>query len=246
METFSKIIRKLCDLPLIGGFVALIIGFAPALALLPLFSANRYIANFTIGLLIAAWCYFLSRKNIVNLALPVVPIPLWVGGILMSVFGAYGYVTDPMGGNTNTFTIENVESEKSRLQRSSNENIGIVREQLTRDSSKVVSPKPIKKARLLDDKQRAALDESAASDADTMTAAQYEQKLKESQEAIQKLEQLGQMFSGFGNSQQIKEEIHTAAAEEYENPEDIPLSAELTEADAEARARAYLRKQGSE
>ncbi len=46
------------------------------------------------GLLIAAWCYLLKAKNIINIVTPVIPIPNWVLGIVLAIGDVYGIITN--------------------------------------------------------------------------------------------------------------------------------------------------------
>lgn len=88
MEMLSKIIRGIASIPVVGGIFVFLIGFLPLILLLPLNLSNGLMLIIG-GLLIAAWCYFLQVKKIINIVLPIIPIPLWTLGIVMVLSGVY-------------------------------------------------------------------------------------------------------------------------------------------------------------
>ena len=93
MEIISKIVRTLASLPLVGGALVFVLGFLPLLLIIPLNLSNG-VSMIIGGLLMAAWCYFLKAKNIINIVTPLIPIPLWILGFVMAIAGVYGIVTN--------------------------------------------------------------------------------------------------------------------------------------------------------
>lgn len=93
MEKLSKIIRGIASIPGVGGLFVLILGFSPLLLVIPLNLSNG-ISMIIGGLLMAAWCYFLSAKKIINIVTPLIPIPLWILGVVMAIAGVYGIITN--------------------------------------------------------------------------------------------------------------------------------------------------------
>ncbi len=93
MDTLVKIVRTLASLPIIGGALVFVLGFFPLLAVIP-FNLSTGLSIIIGGLLVAAWCYFLSAKKIINIVTPFIPIPLWVVGLLMAMVGVYGVITN--------------------------------------------------------------------------------------------------------------------------------------------------------
>jgi len=101
METLGKWLRGVSSIPVIGGFIALLVGILPVILLLPVYfkvdgTPNTYLVNVIAGLLIAAWCFWLSKKNIMNIVTPVLPIPFWILGILIAIAGLYQYFVGPL------------------------------------------------------------------------------------------------------------------------------------------------------
>lgn len=92
MEIIGKIVRGLASIPLIGGALVFILGFLPLLAVIPLNLPNG-LSLIIGGLLMAAWCYFLSAKKIINNLTPLLPLPLWIFGVIMALAGVFGIVT---------------------------------------------------------------------------------------------------------------------------------------------------------
>jgi len=98
MEAIGKAVRGCCSIPVIGGFVALIIAMLPLIVALPFVDGPyKYLAIMVAGLLIAAWCYLLAKKNIINITAPVIPIPFWVLGLVISALALYQHVFGPLG-----------------------------------------------------------------------------------------------------------------------------------------------------
>lgn len=93
METIPKIVRALASLPLVGGVLVFVLGFLPLLLIIPLNLSNG-LTMVIGGLLMAAWCYFLNVKKIINIVTPLIPIPLWILGIVMALAGVYGMATN--------------------------------------------------------------------------------------------------------------------------------------------------------
>lgn len=241
MDTVSKLIRSACSLPLIGGVLALVIGFLPALIALPVLSSNTHIANMTIGVLVACWCYLLTRKNVINIVFPIVPIPLWIGGILMFLFGTYGLIANPGGAADGTLEQTDVVRHEARASdvNTLNTRLG----SSTRKSSSENANSTVLEANSSGTSSRSEdrLPVGNQVNEAVMSQQEYEKKLRESQEAIEKLSELGDLLSVFGPQPSAASEA-SQESPGYENPADIPLSAEVTEEQAEARARAYLRK----
>jgi len=93
METLGKIIRGIASIPVVGGALVFVLGFLPVIAVIPLNLSNG-LSMIIGGLLMAAWCYFLNAKKLINIVTPLIPIPLWILGIVMSIAGVYGIVTN--------------------------------------------------------------------------------------------------------------------------------------------------------
>lgn len=93
MEILSKIIRGIASIPLFGGYFVLLVGFFPIVGLIPLGLSTGMLLVIG-GLMVAAWCYFLKAKNIINIVTPIIPIPNWVLGVVMAIAGVYGMVTN--------------------------------------------------------------------------------------------------------------------------------------------------------
>ena len=97
MEAFGKVIRGLCSIPLVGGVIALLIGILPFFLILPFPDGPyKYLLNALGGILVAGWCYFLSKKKIINIVTPLLPVPFWVLGILMAIAGVYQHIFGPI------------------------------------------------------------------------------------------------------------------------------------------------------
>jgi|GEM_PF-3888502 len=92
MEMLGKIVRGLASIPIIGGALVFVLGFLPLLLVIPLNLSNG-ISMIIGGLLMATWCYFLSAKKIINIVTPLLPLPLWIFGVIMALAGVYGIVT---------------------------------------------------------------------------------------------------------------------------------------------------------
>ena len=56
----------------------------------------KYLAIAFAGLLVAGWCYILGKKNVINLVAPVIPVPFWVLGLVISGLGLYQHVMGPL------------------------------------------------------------------------------------------------------------------------------------------------------
>jgi len=97
MESFSKLIRGICAIPLIGGFLTLLLGILPILLVSPFWnSESKDLAVAGGAILVAAWCYFLGKMKIVNIVTPVIPVPLWSVAILSSIVVLYQHFTAPL------------------------------------------------------------------------------------------------------------------------------------------------------
>ena len=93
MEILSKIVRGIASIPLIGGALVFVLAFLPLLAVVPLNLSNG-LSMIIGGLLMAAWCYFLKAKNIINIVTPFIPFPLWIFAVIMAIAGVYGMITN--------------------------------------------------------------------------------------------------------------------------------------------------------
>jgi len=96
-------------LPVVGGVITLVIGILP-LALITPFSPSSSIGLIAGGLLVAIWCFFLAKLNIIRIALPVIPIPLWAAALAMSTVGVYEIATD--SNEANAGIAEHAEAEE--------------------------------------------------------------------------------------------------------------------------------------
>jgi len=101
MELLGKTLRGLSSIPVIGGFVALLIGILPVILLLPVYfkvdgTPNEFLVHVVAGVLIAAWCFWLSKKKIMNIVTPFLPLPFWILGILIALGGLYQYFFGPL------------------------------------------------------------------------------------------------------------------------------------------------------
>ncbi len=97
MEALGKVIRGCCSIPVIGGFVTLLIAFLPLIIAIPFIDGPyKYLAVAVAGLLIAAWCFFLGKKKIINIVAPVIPIPMWILGLVITVLALYQHVFGPL------------------------------------------------------------------------------------------------------------------------------------------------------
>ena len=97
MEMIGKVVRGICSIPIIGGYLALIVGILPLIIVIPFIDGPyKYLVTAVAGLLIAAWCFFLSKKKIINIVTPLLPIPFWVFGILISIFAVYQHIFGPI------------------------------------------------------------------------------------------------------------------------------------------------------
>ncbi len=88
MEILNKIILGIASIPVVCGLFVFIIGFLPLILLLP-FNLSNGLMLILGGLLMAAWFYFLRAKKIINIVLPIIPIPLWTLGIVLVLSGVY-------------------------------------------------------------------------------------------------------------------------------------------------------------
>ncbi len=88
MNALKNTLNGLCSIPLIGGFIALLIAILPALVVFAL-GLSKEIEIIAFGLVIAVWCFFLDKTQIIKLAMPVLPLPFWVLGLLISASGVY-------------------------------------------------------------------------------------------------------------------------------------------------------------
>jgi len=97
MEAIGKTVRGICSIPFIGGFVALIIALLPIVIAFPFVdSPYKYLVTAVAGLLIAGWCYFLAKKNIINIVAPVIPVPFWLMGLVISAVAIYQHIFGPL------------------------------------------------------------------------------------------------------------------------------------------------------
>jgi len=97
METIGKFVRGACSIPFIGGFIALIIGILPFFLLIPFWNdSNKFLLGALGGILVAVWCFFLSKKQIINIVAPVIPVPFWGFGLAIAAVGVYQHVFGPL------------------------------------------------------------------------------------------------------------------------------------------------------
>ena len=90
MEAFGKTVRGLCSIPFFGGLIALLIGLLPLLLLFPFINdGNKFMLTAVGGILVALWSFFLAKKEIIKIVAPVVPVPFWGLGVVISVLGVY-------------------------------------------------------------------------------------------------------------------------------------------------------------
>ena len=92
MEAIKKIINAITSIPVVGSYLAFVIGVLPGIPALFIVS-NEAVAAILCGLIIAAWCFFLSKTNILKLMSPVIPVPFWMFGLAISGFGVFRLVT---------------------------------------------------------------------------------------------------------------------------------------------------------
>jgi len=93
MEAIGKAVRGCCSIPVIGGFVALIIAMLPLVVAIPFIDGPyKFLAVAVAGLLIAAWCYFLGKQRIINIVAPVIPVPFWILGLAISGLAVYQHI----------------------------------------------------------------------------------------------------------------------------------------------------------
>ncbi|MGH1485263.1 MAG: hypothetical protein ACRBCI_03515 [Cellvibrionaceae bacterium] len=88
MEIVKKIVNGICSVPVVGGYLALLVAFAPALPIF-LIGIDKSVAAVIGGLLIAIWCFALAKFNIIRIVTPFLPIPMWAFGLLIAGYGAY-------------------------------------------------------------------------------------------------------------------------------------------------------------
>lgn len=86
-----QVIKSLCSIPVIGGFITLLIALLPGLLVFPI-PLEQPVKVIIFGLLVSAWCFFLAKKYRINITLPVLPIPFWGLGLLISASGAYQFI----------------------------------------------------------------------------------------------------------------------------------------------------------
>ena len=97
MEALGKAVRGCCSIPLIGGFITLIIAILPLVIVIPFINGlYQYLVTAVAGLLIAGWCFFLGKKKIINIVAPVIPVPMWVLGLVISGLALYQHIFGPL------------------------------------------------------------------------------------------------------------------------------------------------------
>ena len=91
----KNVVQKMCGMPVVGGFVALLIGLIlpliPFVLLFEKVGISKEVIMIFGGLSIAGWNYFLKKSGTVNITTPVIPIPVWIFGIIISLV-SLGYV----------------------------------------------------------------------------------------------------------------------------------------------------------
>ena len=85
----KDIIRKICGVPIVGGWVALLIGLIlpliPFILVSEVTGMSQEVLLMFGGLAIAGWNYFLKKSDTINITLPVIPVPVWIFGIGIAV-----------------------------------------------------------------------------------------------------------------------------------------------------------------
>ncbi len=177
MNNLSKIIRAICGLPVVGGLITLLLGVAPALLPAAILGSGP-IAGFFGGALLAAWCYFLAKKQIINIVFPVIPIPLWTVGIAISCYAAFLIVSGSDYPNSETSTqyefnesVIPVDSSEYVTEVIPSANTEPTKRKLSQSGLPANWPAP----------------QSAPAGTPTMTAEQYEEAMRRSFEAAKAL-----------------------------------------------------------
>ena len=91
----KNLIQKACGMPVIGGVVTLLIGIIlpiiPFILLSKSIGISNEISMVFAGLAVAGWNYYLKKSNTINVVTPVIPIPVWILGIIIAAV-SLGYV----------------------------------------------------------------------------------------------------------------------------------------------------------
>lgn len=95
MDKLIKIIRTIAALPIVGNLVLIAISFFP-LILAFMSKVSLGWALIIGGLGMAAVCYFLKAKNVINILAPG-QIPMWIVGVLITLAGVYSLVSNALG-----------------------------------------------------------------------------------------------------------------------------------------------------
>jgi|GEM_PF-5299359 len=97
MDKLIQIFRKIAAFPIIGNLLLIVISVFPLL--LGLATKLSYGLPFIIGGLgMAALCYFLKAKNVINILAPG-GIPMWIVGLLITAIGVYVGISDVIKGD---------------------------------------------------------------------------------------------------------------------------------------------------
>ena len=80
-------LRKWCSYPTIGDYIATIFAILPGAVITIPFEDNEAARLILLGLITTLWTLFLERKDIFRITLPLVPIPLWICGIAVTIWG---------------------------------------------------------------------------------------------------------------------------------------------------------------
>ncbi len=92
MNKITQVVRKLAAVPIFGNLFLLVISFSP-LILAFMLKVSLGLALIIGGLGMAAVCYFLKHKNIINILIPG-GIPVWILGLVLTALGVYSLISN--------------------------------------------------------------------------------------------------------------------------------------------------------
>ncbi|MFK7816288.1 MAG: hypothetical protein AB8B92_08125 [Gammaproteobacteria bacterium] len=95
MDKLIKIFRAIAAFPIVGNLLLIAISFFPLL-LAFMTKVSLGLALIIGGLGMAAVCYFLKAKNVINILAPG-QIPMWMVGIVITLCGVYSLVSNMLG-----------------------------------------------------------------------------------------------------------------------------------------------------
>ena len=90
MDQLIKVVRAIANFPILGNLVLIVLVFLPFFLAL-LLKVSIGVALLFGGLGMAALCYFLKSKNVLNILAPG-GIPMWIIGIAMALGGVYSII----------------------------------------------------------------------------------------------------------------------------------------------------------